>query len=76
MFIISLLFVYDQVSVKVSEEITLHLTAKKDIFRLRKCRSTTNDDYNQMPLLHINLFIKRIRRIRAALEKVSVLEYE
>ena len=29
MFIISPLFVYDQVSVKVSEEITLHLTAKK-----------------------------------------------
>lgn len=68
---ISPLFVYDQVSVKVSGEVTLHLTAKT----LRLLIMTKNDD-NKMPSLHINRVVKRIRRILTALERVSVLEYQ
>ena len=71
---ISPLFVYDQVSNKVSGEITLHPTAKT--LRLCTCRIMTNNNDNQMPLLHINRVKKRIRRIRAVLEKVCVLEYQ
>ena len=68
------LFVYDQVSNKVSGEITLHPTAKT--LRLCTCPIMTNIYDNQIPLLHINRVIKRIRRILAALDKVSVLEYQ
>ena len=71
---ISPLFVYDQVSNKVSGEITLHPTAKT--LRLCTCPIMTNIYDNQIPLLHINRVIKRIRRFLAALEKVSVLEYQ
>ena len=68
------LFVYDQVSNKVSGEIILHPTAKT--LRLCTCPIMTNNDDNQMPLLQINRVVKRIRRFLAALEKVSVLEYQ